>query len=272
MDCWWSQRERTNGLCGWRCRWRWWQSVAERARTTRVARFFDSSVAAWWSVPVPAAAQPIEDSDECERGWQRNPWTARLRRSYGPGSSEEHWGPPEGSRRSLLLHYRRGLGSGDLEHRLPAGQAPCGTPWLELRDQRLGPVHAPARRLRLAPHVLVARLLGLDPRLLQMGDERHDAVHVAVEVGLPLRAAGEVRARLSDDALEVLGDLLGAGQVALDAGARLVGRALAGRARAARRRTGGRARARSARARTPVYPRLRGSMLPGPGRCRTLAP
>src|SRR5262245_64872763 len=57
----------------------------------------------------------------------------------------------------------------------------------QLVEQRARLVHAPARRLGRAAHVVVAGGLGLDPRLLEMRHQRDDALHLAVEVGRPLR-------------------------------------------------------------------------------------
>src|SRR5207249_5923088 len=48
-----------------------------------------------------------------------------------------------------------------------------------------------ARCLGRAAYVVVARLLRLDPRLLDVGPEENDAVHFAVEVRLPPVGRGE---------------------------------------------------------------------------------
>src|SRR5205823_13111245 len=66
---------------------------------------------------------------------------------------------------------------------------------LELRDELLGLVHAPAWGLGLAAHVLVARPLCLDPRLLEVRHEGHGAIHAALEVCVP-RPAEEIRPRV----------------------------------------------------------------------------
>src|SRR5262245_52309105 len=88
---------------------------------------------------------------------------------------------------------------------------------LHLLEQRARLVHAPARRLGLTTHVIVAGGLGLDPRLLQVGHERDDAFDFAVEIGLPLRGRVEARAIRLQHALEVRGQLVHLAQMILHA-------------------------------------------------------
>src|SRR5882762_3387873 len=104
--------------------------------------------------------------------------------------------------------------------------AVVGGAGLQLVEQRARVLQVLARRLGRAPHLVVARLLRLDPRLLDVGPEQNDAVHLAVEVCLPPAGRGEVPAGLADHALEVLGEVLHLPQVMVDArpdfGGRLV--------------------------------------------------
>src|SRR5947207_14582239 len=62
---------------------------------------------------------------------------------------------------------------------------------LQLVEQRARLLQALARSLRGTPDIIVAGLLGLDPRLLDVRDEQHDTLDLAVEVRLPLLGRGE---------------------------------------------------------------------------------
>src|SRR5712692_7006533 len=107
--------------------------------------------------------------------------------------------------------------------RLEARAVAVGT-GVELGDEPLRLVQAPARGLGLAAHVLVAGALRLLPGLVEVGDQRHDALDAPVEVGVPRLAAREVRARCGQDGLELAGDVGGGAQVMLDARADLLRR------------------------------------------------
>src|SRR3990172_8815993 len=95
---------------------------------------------------------------------------------------------------------------------------------LELVHERVDPPAPAARRLGRAPHVVVRRGLRLDPRLLEVGQEQHDPVHLAVDPDRPLRRARKPRAGPGQHVLEVPGEPLDLAQVVRDARARLVGR------------------------------------------------
>src|SRR5206468_1101656 len=64
------------------------------------------------------------------------------------------------------------------DHRREAG-AVVARALLELVEKLTPPLLVTARRLGRAPHVLVRRLLGLGPRLVQMRHQEHDAVDLA---------------------------------------------------------------------------------------------
>src|SRR6185295_6669780 len=134
---------------------------------------------------------------------------------------------------------RRLLRQGDL--RLPLRDFPLDAPpqrslrdllavalraALQLVEQRARLVHALARRLGSAAHVVVAGGLGLDPRLLEVRHERDDPLHLAVEVGLPLGRRVEARAVGLEDTLEVRGELIDLAQVILHARAGFLGGAV----------------------------------------------
>src|SRR5438552_4154285 len=104
--------------------------------------------------------------------------------------------------------------------------AVVGGAGLELVEQDARILQVLARGLGRAAHLVVARLLRLEPRLLDVGPEEDDAVHLAVEVRLPPAGRAEVRAGVADHALEVLGEVLHLLQMMVDArpdfGGRLV--------------------------------------------------
>ena len=94
---------------------------------------------------------------------------------------------------------------------------------LQLRNEALRPVDLRARRLRGAPQVLVTRVLGLDPRLLEMGHEQRGAIELAVQKRAPLVGSIEPLAVLSEQAREVLGQQIDLLEMMLDTGPRLLG-------------------------------------------------
>ena len=83
-------------------------------------------------------------------------------------------------------------------------------------------VHPLARGLGGAAHVVVARLLGLDPRLLHVRHQQGHPLDLAVEVVPPLGAGGEARAVGAQHVLEVPDDLVHLAQVMVDPRARLL--------------------------------------------------
>src|SRR5262245_40514400 len=89
---------------------------------------------------------------------------------------------------------------------------------LQLGDQEARPAHPLARSLGLAPNVIVAGALGLHPGLLDVGDQQHEAIDLAVQVGLPFGRAAEVGAVADDEILEVLRQRVHLAQVVLHAG------------------------------------------------------
>src|SRR2546426_9988731 len=94
---------------------------------------------------------------------------------------------------------------------------------LQLRDEALRPVDLRARRLRGAPQVLVTRVLGLDPRLLEMGHEQRGAIELTVQKRAPLVGSIEALAVLSEQAREVLGQQIDLLEMMLDTGPRRLG-------------------------------------------------
>src|SRR2546425_10765143 len=100
---------------------------------------------------------------------------------------------------------------------------------LQLVEQRAGLVQALARGLGRPADVVVAGAGGLVPGLLEMRDQQHDLVDLAVEVGRPLAARGEARAVGAHHAVEVLGQPVHFLEVVLHARAGLVGRPLVAR-------------------------------------------
>src|ERR1043166_1775046 len=100
---------------------------------------------------------------------------------------------------------------------------------LQLVEQRAGLVQALARRLGRTAHVVVAGPRGLVPRLLEVGDQQHDLVDLAVEVGRPLAARRELGAVGVEHAVEVLGQPAHFLQMVLRPHARVLGRALVAR-------------------------------------------
>jgi hypothetical protein len=86
----------------------------------------------------------------------------------------------------------------------------------------------PARRLRGAPQVFVARVLGFDPRLLEMGHEQRGAIELAVQKRTPLLGSIEVLAVLFEQAGEVLGEHIDLLQMMLDARPGLLGGTVSG--------------------------------------------
>src|SRR5262245_52770445 len=91
---------------------------------------------------------------------------------------------------------------------------------LQLVERHAHVVDPPSRRLGRAPNVIVSHALGLDPRLLDVRNERGGLVHLAIEVLPPLIAGGKARAVGPHHVLEVPDDLFGLAQVMVHSGPR----------------------------------------------------
>ena len=84
---------------------------------------------------------------------------------------------------------------------------------LQLADERARFVAPLARRLRDASQRVVRRLLRLDPCLLEMRHQQHDAIDLALEVGTPLRARRHGRTPVPQHVLEVVAEFVDDRQV-----------------------------------------------------------